>query len=158
MNTKELPHYGKAVSALASMLHNLPGKLIAIDGKSGVGKTTLGRYLAWRFNITLIETDLFIVPRQGRLVYRKDEIDRIIDFRLRKPRPVIVDGVAVLRLLADLGRAPDYMIYVSSKDAPLSRALTEELQSYEASFSPLERANLVLQIGPEDFLNEEPAV
>jgi uridine kinase len=26
------------------------------------GKTTLGRHLAWRFKVTLIEADLFAVP------------------------------------------------------------------------------------------------
>jgi len=65
MNAKELPQYKVVMTALMPILYDLPGKLIAIDGRLGVGKTTLGRYLAWRFNISLVETDLFLIPNQG---------------------------------------------------------------------------------------------
>src|ERR1700691_3860767 len=92
----------QVLSALAPILYNLPGKLVAIDGRSGTGKTTLGRYLAWRFNVSLVESDLFLVPSQGTLVYHNEAINRVIARRIEKPRPVIVEGVAVLRLLAEL--------------------------------------------------------
>src|SRR5687767_11166085 len=110
MNTKEHPQYQDVLKALAPVLDDLPGKLVAIDGRPGAGKTTLGRFLAWRFNVSLIETDLFLIERQGRLVYFNDQITRIIDKRLAMPRPVIVEGVAVLRLLSDLKRRADYVI------------------------------------------------
>jgi ABC-type phosphate/phosphonate transport system ATPase subunit len=60
--------------ALATLLCGLPGKLVAIDGRDGSGKTTLGRYLAWRFNVTLIESDLFLLDGENRLTHRVDEI------------------------------------------------------------------------------------
>ena len=118
MNAKELPQHNEANSALTPVLHDLPRRLIAIDGRSGVGKTTLGRYLAWRFNISLVETDLFLIPNQGRLIYLREAISYAIASRLQTPRPVIVEGVAIRRLLADLSLKPDYAIYVSSQDAP----------------------------------------
>ena len=65
MNAQELPQYSDVIRALTPVLHDLPGRLIAIDGRSGVGKTTLGRYLAWRFNISLVESDLFLIPNRG---------------------------------------------------------------------------------------------
>src|SRR5687767_1059437 len=97
-----VPGYQAAVSALIPVLHDLPGRVVAIDGRDGVGKTTLGRYLAWHFNVSLIETDLFLVPGRGRLVYRDDEIGRLIQARLRKPRPVLVEGVGILKMLQGL--------------------------------------------------------
>ena len=59
-----LPAYLKIVEALTPIMQGLPGMIVTIDGRDGVGKTTLGRYLAWHFNVTLIETDLFLIPAQ----------------------------------------------------------------------------------------------
>jgi adenylate kinase family enzyme len=146
MNAKELPQYEDVITALTPILYDLPGKLIAIDGQSGVGKTTLGRYLAWQFNISLVETDLFLIPNQGRLVYLNDALTHVIKRRLEIPRPVIVEAVAVRRLLRDLALKPDYVIYVSSSDAPESRALKDEIATYEVDFKPSTSADLVIDV------------
>jgi ABC-type glutathione transport system ATPase component len=128
MNAKELPQYKEAVTALTPVLYDLPGRLIAIDGESGVGKTTLGRYLAWQFNITLVESK------------------HVITRRLDKPRPVIVEAVAARRLLRDLAQKPDYVIYVTSGNAPESRSLKDELASYEIDFKPATSADMVIDV------------
>jgi hypothetical protein len=143
------PQHEAAAAALAPLLHGLTGKLVAIDGHPGVGKTTLGRFLAWRFNVALIETDWFLIERQGRLVYRNDEIARIITKRIDgwNPKPVIVDGASVLRLLTATGRSPDFVIYVTNKNAPESYGdLAADLAAYDAEFAPRERADLTLAI------------
>lgn len=144
------PQYADVVRALAPVLHNLPPKIVAIDGWPGVGKTTLGRFLAWRFNVALLETDLFMVPRQGKLVYHTDEITRIIDRRLRdrtdRGRPIIVDGVAVLRLLAELQREPDFVVYVANTLVEDAGNLKREVTAYDKQFRPKERADLVITV------------
>jgi hypothetical protein len=146
MNAKELPQYKGVITALTPVLYDLPGKLIAIDGRSCVGKTTLGRYLAWQFNISLVESDLFLIPNQGKLVYINEALKHVITSRLRKPRPVIVEAVAVRRLLSNLELKPDYVIYVSSSDAPESRSLKDEIASYEADFKPATSADHVIDV------------
>lgn len=140
--------YAVVVEALKPVLHNLPGKIVAVGGLPGVGKTTLGRFLAYRFNVSLIETDLFLVPSQGRLVYRNEEIARIVAKRVdASERPVIVEGSAVLRLLAELKRRPAFTIYISNKDAPESnRDLVADLEAYYAEFSPHDRADLTIAL------------
>jgi hypothetical protein len=145
MNRQELPEYADAVSALKPVLANLPPKIVAIGGDPGSGKTPLGRYLAWQFNVSLIETDLFLNDGQGKIVYRNDEIARVISKRLEIPRPVIVEGVMVLRLLADLGRPADFTIYVSNENAP-ETSLADEIAAYEAEHTPLQRADLLLDL------------
>jgi hypothetical protein len=80
-----LPAYSKVVDALAPLLREFPGGIVTIDGRDGVGKTTLGRYLAWHFNVTLIETDLFLIPAQDYLIYLDDQINRIIERRATIP-------------------------------------------------------------------------
>jgi hypothetical protein len=146
MNTIELPEYAQAIDALAPVLYDLPGKLVVIDGRPGSGKTTLGRYLAWRFNVSLLEADLFLFADRGSLTYRTDEINRIIEFRLRNPRPIIFDSAAALRLMKAINRNPDFLIYVSNINTPESRTLKAEIESYEAEFSPRSKADLVIEI------------
>ncbi|WP_075292043.1 AAA family ATPase [Pararhizobium arenae] len=142
--------YAPALKALKPVLHNLPGKIVAIGGSPGVGKTTLGRYLASRFNVSLIETDLFLIRGQGNMVYREDWINQVISSRLDRAdpdwqRPVIIEGATVLRLLASIGRKPDFIIHVVNHDAPESEGtLAEDLKSYEVAYAPASKADIVL--------------
>jgi hypothetical protein len=105
--------------------------------------------LAWEFNISLVETDLFLIPNQGKLVYLNDAITHVIKSRLEIPRPVVVEGVAILRLLQSLAFRPDYVIYVSSSDSPESRSLKKELAAYDVDFRPSTSADLVI-----DFVHD----
>ena len=66
MSTQELPEYANVVAALTPVLADFPAKIIAIGGHPSSGKTSLGRYLAWQFNVSLIETDLFLDDGRGK--------------------------------------------------------------------------------------------
>ena len=143
------PEFESAAATLAPHLDNLPGKLIAIDGRDGTGKTTLGRFLAWHFNISLVETDLFLRNGAG-LSYHTDQIDRIISQRLSKPRPVIVEGVAVLQLLQSLGRKPDLLVYVTNSNHSGGSTLAKALEQYESSFKPAALANVAVHLAHQD--------
>ncbi len=138
--------YIKAVKALEPLLYDLPARVIAIDGRDGVGKTTLGRYLAWHFNVTLVETDLFTTSKRGVLQYYENEILRVVTERLKKPRPVIIEGVAMLQLLEQLKLNRDYYIYVSNKNQSGGLGLKRMLKDYESYYEPKKKADLVLKI------------
>ena len=107
---KQHAGYASAVDWLKPRMYGLPGKIIAIDGRNGVGKTTFGRFLAWTFNSTPVETDLYI--EKGKFEYCDVEPKRVVNRRISKSQPVIVDGVAILWILRRLDLAPDYHIYV----------------------------------------------
>ena len=119
---------------------------MTIDGRDGVGKTTLGRYLAWHFNVTLIETDLFLIPAEDYLLHLDDQINRIIERRVTTPRPVIVEGVAMLQLLKRINRVPDFSIYVMNPAQSSGANMDRRLSEYEAAFTPWARANVVVEI------------
>lgn len=139
--------YAPVVAALAPVLYNLPPKIIAIDGRPGSGKTTLGRFLAWWFNVTLIEADNFLFEGEGRYRFRTEEISRIIVSRQRGGNPVIIEGVTVLRQLAQMKLAADFMIYVSNASAPsLRREYEIQFKDYEAEFNPRQRADFMLAL------------
>jgi uridine kinase len=141
-----LPSYAKVVEALAPVMHRRPGVIVTIDGRDGVGKTTLGRYLAWRFNVTLIETDLFMIPATDHILHLDDQINRIIERRITTPLPVIVEGVSMLQLMRRINRVPDFAIYVTNPRRSSGVAMDRRLSAYEASFAPSAKANIVMAI------------
>ena len=141
-----LPAYPKVVEALNPVMQGLPGVIVTIDGRDGVGKTTLGRYLAWHFNVTLIETDLFLIPTQDYVIHLDDQINRIVERRIATPLPVIVEGVAMLQLMKRIHRVPDFSIYVTNPQHSSSKVLERTLSAYEAAFAPAAKANFVVTI------------
>lgn len=151
MRHTEYPQYAEAVAALEPVLDARDGRVIAIGGWPHSGKTTLGRYLAWQFNVSLIETDMFIIPNQGTIVHREDEVTRVIEHRIggAYPNPVIIEGATILKLLARLNVKPDFTIYVERPGDHDTGSLISELDAYHREFRPREAADLVLLL-PED--------
>lgn len=142
------PQFDEVAAQLAPCLKGLPGHLVAIDGRMGAGKSTLGRFLAWYFNVTLVETDPFLVG-DGTFRRRFDEINRIVASRLDRehPRPVIVEGVAVLELLEQLGRTAHALVYVENSDNPI--APSEAVLEYERRFEPVQKAAFLVRLSHE---------
>ena len=120
--------------------------IVTVDGRDGVGKTTLGRYLAWHFNVTLIETDLFLIPAQDYLIHLDDQINRIIERRITSPYPVIVEGISMLQLMKRINRVPGFSIYVTNPWRSRSKLLDQRLSAYEEAFAPFSTANIVVEI------------
>jgi uridine kinase len=141
-----LPSYVKVVEALTPIMRGLPGVIVTIDGRDGVGKTTLGRYLAWHFNVTLVETDLFIIPAEDHFIHLDDQINRIIERRVATPLPVIVEGISMRQLMKRINRTPDFTIYVMNPKHSGSKLLDKRLSTYEASFAPYATADLIVEI------------
>jgi hypothetical protein len=77
-----LPAYLQVINALTPVMRRPRGIIVTIDGRDGVGKTTLGRYLAWHFNVTLIETDLFLIPARDYLIGRGLSEETLREFRV----------------------------------------------------------------------------
>lgn len=142
-----LPAYPQVVEALNPVMRRPRGVIVTIDGRDGVGKTTLGRYLAWHFNVTLIETDLFLIPARDYLIHLDDQVNRIVERRISSRRPVIVEGISMLALMKRINRVPGFSIYVTNPRHPGSKLLRESLAAYEADFSPATKANIVVTVG-----------
>lgn len=144
MNAPERQEYVEALEALKPVLIDLPFKIIAIDGRPGVGKTTLGRFLAWRFNISLIETDLFLIRNQKAYIYRSEEIKSLIEHRREMSRPVVVDGIVSLKILDELSYRPDFHIHVKCEQS-ISKPL-QEFSDYTEKYKPSTNSDLVLNL------------
>ena len=135
------PEFDLAAKQLAPYLVNLPSKLIAIDGRDGSGKTTLGRFLAWYFNITLVETDLFLQEDAG-LTHHTDLLECLVAKRLAKSRPVIVEGITILKTLQSIGRKPDILVYITNSKYSGSGSFAQTFSEYENTFLPQSAAHV----------------
>jgi hypothetical protein len=141
-----LPEYLQVVDTLWPVMRGSPGVIVTIDGRDGVGKTTLGRYLAWYFNVSLIETDLFLIPALDHFIYLDDQINRIIERRVTAPLPVVAEGIAMLELMKRINRVPDFRIYVTNAQHPGSKIMEQRLSAYEAAYDPAASADMVVKI------------
>ena len=75
----------------ALTLNRLP-LLIAVDGMDGVGKSSLASWLAWQTGMPTVHLDLFITSLQP-IQWLTADLKRVVDLRLDRRRPVIVEGV-----------------------------------------------------------------
>jgi len=128
--------------AVLAALDSWHGFLIALDGVDGAGKSQLGRYLSWQLQMPVIETDLFLVQGAG-LSYRIGELENLVQQRLNRDKPVIIEGVCLLRLLTVLEIKPDYLVWVDQVGYAGSHTLKVLMDEYAAAFSPRERADFV---------------
>lgn len=126
--------------------------VIAVDGIEGAGKSTLGRYLAWQLETTLIESDQFLLQNEGRLDYRFEAIRQVLNARLTLNRPVIIEGVRVLYLLESVQSAADYHIWVEQEGVDGSFLLKKQMGEYLRSYNPAKVANYVYSIPASELL------
>ncbi len=151
-----LPEYEIVVEKLKPILFGHPGKIIGIDGRPGVGKTSLARYLGWKFSLSVLETDLF--AKDAGKDYHWSEIKRFTDARISKssPRPIIIDGVTLLQILEDSELSADYLIYwnnvhTSARKVSSSDILDRCIAEYEKRYDPRQSAQLVVNASIDIF-------
>ena len=87
-----------------------------------------------------IETDLFVKKKSQRPDYRETELKRVIETRLKLDRPVIVEGIFLLRTLDGLELKPDYLIYAVNEEHEGSGTRREEYLAYENEYKPRNEA------------------
>jgi len=125
--------------------------LIAVDGVDAAGKTNLARYLGWQLGMPTVETDLFLDTGRGGLNYRIEELNAILQRRLSRDRPVIVEGVRILRLLRQLGLTHDHLVWVEQEGHEASHSLGNDLATYDREFTPRSRANSIFTRPADDL-------
>ncbi len=142
------PEFDAVAEKLAPNLASRGRKLIAINGAPLAGKTTLGRFLAWYFNATLIESDQYL-KGDGTMAHDLGTIKLHIDARLNRKLMVFIEGATVLRTLRDIDRKPDLLVYVENTNDLGADSLAEEMAAYDTEFKPKASADVLIQVSHE---------
>ena len=88
-------------------------------------------------------SNLLLGPKKPGFNYREDDLRRLIEARLNKNRPVIVEGVFLLKILYNLKLEPNYLIWVENRSREGSHTLKSEFAKYDEDYKPRTRANFV---------------
>jgi hypothetical protein len=88
--------------------------IIAIDGRNGAGKSSLGRYLSWQLDVPPIETD-FWIGEDLPVVHMVPELRELICKRLKLDRPVMVEGIMMLRMLEQAKLTSKFLVLITNQ-------------------------------------------
>ena len=89
--------------------------LIGIDGVDGAGKSSLSAWLSWQLEMPSVHLDLYMIPDANSVAFKSDQLADVVDARLTRRRPLIVEGVLLLDALAAIGREPDLLVFVEKQ-------------------------------------------
>ncbi len=134
---------------LAEWLQGMADHLVAFDGYQGAGKSSVVQAMAKFLDIPACHLDDFVKPKQGSYF---NSID-LQGLRLALDRrPVLVEGVCVLKVLQSLNVTPDWLVYVSSPrpepGTPLGDGpLAAEVSAYHRAFDPEAAADILYRNG-----------
>ncbi len=140
----ETPKYRELRDAVWNALPSWSRFIVAVDGRHGVGKTTVARYLAWQLAMPAIELDTFLKrPCQGYDL-RENELRWVLNSRLEANCPVIVEGIFVLQALDRLGLTPNFLVIVKHTGNPGDHWLAAQFAEYESKYRPAEHCDFNL--------------
>src|SRR5262245_23630132 len=115
--------------------------LIGIDGVDGSGKSSLAAWLSWQLEMPALHLDMYWIPDTKPLQFRRDDFAWAVDARCSQ-RPLIVEGILLLRVLDEIGRSPDFLVFVDKESHAGSIA---EIKPYFDWYKPQDRANHTLR-------------
>jgi hypothetical protein len=119
--------------------------LIGIDGRDGASKSSCGSWLAWQLGMPCIHLDLY-VANSNFGEWHVDHLRRvIIDGRLARKRPIIVEGCLLIRALAKIGRKPDFLAFVENTANSGSESLSGMIEEYLTEATPQKRADFTIR-------------
>jgi uridine kinase len=143
----------RSAELLEKVLASLGPKppLIGIDGPNGAGKTSLASWLAWQLGTPAVYLDLYVIRGSNPLQWRIPCLQRIVTYRLEeREKPIVIEGIMLLEVLANIGRKADFLVYVDGKD--IGDSLPGMLQKYRAKYQPERHAQFRLNgCPPEDW-------
>ncbi len=135
LNNSEFPDgLESLVNQTWTSLGSWRGWILAIDGRDGIGKSVLARYLAYRLNMPVSETDNFLLG-DGTF----DHNDCLnLTFRKRHDRnnPTIVEGIFAAKTLEKIGLEADLLIRCSRKDELGNDEWRDDFIRYEDNYEP----------------------
>jgi len=125
---------------------NIP-EIITIDGRLASGKTTLANEICQIFGYILISIDDFLDKRIGKY-FDAINFEKLTEFIVSTPRPLIIEGICIAKVVETLGITPDYRIFLSESVQEYqshSDELENEVENYLEVYVPAKNANLIIR-------------
>jgi hypothetical protein len=118
--------------------------LIGIDGVDGSGKSSLAAWLSWQIEMPALNLEIYIVRDSEQLRWRFDDLSRALDGAQLAPRtrPVIVESVLLLHALQQIGRKPDFHVFMLKEEHKGN--MQTQLRSYNKQYQPKDKADHIL--------------
>lgn len=161
----EVPNEEVLLSLLQSAFQTALRGIIGIDGRDGVGKTTLAHALATATGGTVVSLDNFLRKTEEDYVSQLTQTDLRVALSVHQ-RPIIIEGVCLLAALESVREKPNLLIYVKrlmfgwywhdeeilntqeNVDILIERLspitpLKEEIIRYHSQYKPLRQADIV---------------
>jgi hypothetical protein len=138
-----LPRSGELLDCVKKALtpNRLP-LLIAIDGADCSGKSSLASWLAWQLGMPAVQLDLYLKSAVQPIQWLVEDLTRVVARRLDRDRPLIIDGVLILDALNQIGRSPDFLVFVSGGHEGSS--LAPQIAAYKSRQNLPTRADFVI--------------
>jgi hypothetical protein len=130
--------------------------LVGLDGRDGAGKSSCGSWLSWQLNMPCVHLDTYVAEPSFRR-WHVEHMRQIIEARLSRKLPVIVEGCLLLRALAQIDRRPDFLMFVENSAYPGSALLHETIEAYLAETRPQEAADFFMRVYFEGPIANQPA-
>jgi hypothetical protein len=132
----ESPKHREVRDAVWNAIPSWSRYIIAVDGRDGAGKSSVARYLAWQLGMPAIELHTFLDTSREDFALREEDLLRVLRSRLKRDRPIIVEGVFVLRALSQLSLKPDFLVVVKRRGHAGSHRFAKEFAAYESDYAP----------------------
>jgi hypothetical protein len=131
---------------------------IVIDGDQGAGKTTLANEIAEELNASVISLDEFLLGNHDDY-WKQINYDSLRSKIMSSGAKIIIEGVCILKILAQIQVRHDYHIfvelrngfvgweyghYLSEKSKPPRSKLMQDIIAYYREFRPFESCDLFL--------------
>lgn len=123
--------------------------LIGVDGLNGSGKSSLASWLSWQLEMPAIHLDSFLINNTVPLSIRTADLARVLEERRLLGRPIIVEGVLLLRVLGELKRAPDFLLFVECEENHTS--VIPDVLPYLLEFDPKAKANMIVRWSSREY-------
>lgn len=116
--------------------------IVALDGRDGAGKTTLGHYLALHSGRQFLDTDFYLKRRKLAAPKHTRDLALVLNRQKVRNRPVVLAGVFVARSLRSMGFSIDFLVRVIRVEQSGCDRWGDDYDSYEADYTPVHKVFL----------------
>lgn len=124
--------------------------LIGIDGIDGSGKSSVAAWLSWQLEMPALHLDIYLIQNSDPLAWDVQGLAHAIAGAQLKPkaRPVLVEGIFLLKVLESIGLKPEFLVFVEKEEREIEM---QSLESYFKLYNPRQRADFILHWSSAEY-------